>query len=138
MKRYEPIEHTADIGIRAYGRSLKELFENAALAMFDEIAEAKKVEPLRCVKLNLKASSKEELFHLWLTELLYQFNGKGLVFCKFEVEDINELKMKAVVCGDRVGEKRGILKKEIKAVTYHKFSIKKEAGGWIGEVIFDV
>ncbi|MBI4335989.1 MAG: archease, partial [Candidatus Omnitrophica bacterium] len=38
MKKYEPIEHTADIGIRAYGRSLKELFENAALGMFGEIA----------------------------------------------------------------------------------------------------
>lgn len=138
MKRYEPIEHTADIGIRAYGRSLKELFENAAEAMFGEIAELKKVKPVRCVKINLKASSKEELFHLWLSELLYQFNGKGMLFSKFEIEDITERGVKAIACGEKADAARHGLKKEIKAVTYHGLLVEKKPKFWVGEVIFDV
>ena len=34
MKRYEFLEHTADVAVRVYGATLKELFTSAALAMF--------------------------------------------------------------------------------------------------------
>ena len=43
MRSYEPIDHTADMGIRAYGRTKKELFRNAAAGMFSLIADKKNI-----------------------------------------------------------------------------------------------
>ena len=39
MKTYEIINHTADIGIKIYGRTKEVLFINAATAMFDVMLE---------------------------------------------------------------------------------------------------
>ena len=33
MKRFETIEHTADTGLRVFGSTLEELFENAGLGL---------------------------------------------------------------------------------------------------------
>ena len=39
MLRYELIDHTADIGMRVFGTTLAELFENAGVALFELIAD---------------------------------------------------------------------------------------------------
>ena len=38
MKPFELIDHTADVGIKVWGSTLTELFENAAKGMFSVIA----------------------------------------------------------------------------------------------------
>ncbi|UCG94894.1 MAG: archease, partial [Candidatus Aerophobus sp.] len=43
MKKYEFINHTADLGIRVWGESIEELFKNAAYSMFDTIADLNRV-----------------------------------------------------------------------------------------------
>ena len=44
MKKYELIDHTADVGVKAFGNNLSECFENAAKAMFDIITDSSEVE----------------------------------------------------------------------------------------------
>jgi SHS2 domain-containing protein len=74
-RTYELIEHTADIGIRVKGKDLKELFKNAASAMFDIIAEKKpqatshRLQATRII-VKQRADNLEELFINWLNELL--------------------------------------------------------------------
>lgn len=138
MKRYEFIDHTADIGLRAYGKDLKQLFENAAAGMFAILADLKNVRAEKTVPLKLKAPNLEELFLSWLSELLYQHNGKGMMFKEFSVDELSEKAIAAKAKGEKLNLKRHRLKTEIKAVTYHALKVQKVKDTWQAEVIFDV
>ncbi len=138
MKRYEQFPHTADIGVRAYGRDLKELFENAAFAMFDIIADLEGLKAVYEQDFTLSAANSEELLVAWLDELLYNFYTKQIIFCRFDISEISDTGLKARAFGRQVGSNRNRLKTEIKAATYSDLAIKKTAGGYSVEVIFDI
>ncbi len=69
-KRYEQFPHTADIGIRVFGKDLKELFTNAAYGMFDVIADLEGIDAGIEETVEVAADSYEELLVAWLDELL--------------------------------------------------------------------
>ena len=138
MKRYEIIDHTADIGLRAYGKDLKQLFTNAACGMFGILADLKNVRPKESLEIKLKAPNIEELFLSWLGELLYQYNSKGIIFKEVLIDKLNERSVSAQARGEKLDLKRHRLKTEIKAATYHELKVQKVKDTWQGEVIFDV
>jgi len=138
MKRYELLDHTADIGLVAHGKDLKELFENAAYGMFDIIADIKKIKPKKLREIKVKAPNLEELFLSWLRELLFQFDAKGFLFGKFKIEDINDGSLTAKCAGEKLDLKKQEMRREVKAVTYCDFELKKVKLGWRARVIFDV
>ncbi|MDD5492604.1 MAG: archease [bacterium] len=141
MKSYETIEHTADIGIRAFGKSLEQLFENMALGMFEQMADLSQVIEKQEKKIFVEAANEEELLIEWLNELLYLFFVKKYIFNTFKVKKIlYHQKLEAEVCGLKLVKMNhpGIIKKEIKAATYHQLKIQQENGIYIAEVIFDV
>ncbi len=138
MKRYEIIDHTADIGLRAYGRDLNQLFINAAYGMFEIMADLKNVRPKESLKIKQEAPNIEELFLLWLSELLYQSNSKKIIFKEFLIDKLTENSISAKAQGEKLDFKRHRLKTEIKAVTYHQLKVEKVKDYWQAEVIFDV
>jgi len=138
MKRYEQFPHTADIGIRAYGKDLKELFENAAFAMFDTIADLEGLKTTITQDLKLNAGNHEELLIAWLDELLYNFYTKQVIFSEFAIKELSEHGLIAKASGRPVGANRNRLKTEIKAATYADLKIMKIEGGYQVEIIFDV
>ena len=138
MKRYEIIDHTADIGLRAYGKDLKQIFTNAACGMFGILADLKNVRAKESLKIKLEAPNTEELFLSWLSELLYQYNSKGIIFKEFLIDKLDERSISAQARGEKLDLKRHRLKTEIKAVTYHQLKVQKVGDSWQGEVIFDV
>lgn len=138
MKRYEQFPHTADIGIRAYGADLKELFENAAFGMFDIIADLEGLNSPVTQDVSLEAPNSEELLVAWLDELLYRFYTKEIIFSKFHIEELSVNKIKAKIFGRAVASNRNRLKTEIKAVTYSDLKIRKSGGAYSAEIIFDV
>ena len=138
MKRYEQFPHTADIGVRAYGKSLKELFENAAFAMFDILADLEGITDDLTEKFDLKAANPEELLIAWLDELLYRFYTKQIILSEFNIEEMTDQFLKATSYGRSVMANRNRLKTEIKAATYADLAIKKTADGYSVEIIFDV
>jgi len=138
MKRYEQLPHTADIAVRIYGGDLKELFTNAAYAMFDIIADLEGLKSSVSVDIDVKAASKEELLVSWLDELLYNFYTKGIIFFSFDISSISEDHLIAKAGGRHVGENRNRLKTEIKAATYHDLEIKKKDEGYSVDIVFDV
>ncbi len=137
-KKYEIINHTADIGIKVYGKDLKELFINAAFGMFEIIADLKSVETKKLIRLNLKAPNIEELLVSWLRELLYQYNTKEILFKEFTIEQLSENQIKAKAKGERFNPQKHELKTEVKAITYHGLKAEQTKDGWQAEVIFDV
>lgn len=138
MERYEEIPHTADIAIRTRGKNLKELFANAAYAMFDIIADLEGLKSSLSIDIKLESSSKEDLLVSWLDELLYNFYTKGIIFAEFGIDYISNTQLVARASGRHVGENKNRLKREIKAATYHDLKIKEENDGLSVDIVFDV
>ncbi len=138
MKKYELIDHTADLGIKVHGDSLKELFENAAYSMFDIMAELDKVKVRDWIDVEIEKEKTDELLADWLRDLLYKFNGEGYLLKNFKIREIDEKGLKAKVGGEKLDLSCHPLKKEIKAVTYHQLEVKKTNKGWEAQVIFDI
>ncbi len=137
MKPYTFISHTADIGIKVKGRTIKELFKNSAFALFDIIADLNHIKAEEDFKLNLASENPEELLHDWLKELLFQCNVNLFVFKRFNISKLSDTAIESIATGEHITSK-DILKTEIKAVTYHNLAIKKEKGIWKTAIIFDV
>jgi len=138
MEKYELIDHTADIGIKVRGKSVGELFENAAYAMFDLIADLDRVKKREVLEVEIEGEGMDELLADWLRELLYKFNGERHLFKDFKIEEIDQKSLKARVRGEKLDLSRHSLKMEIKAVTYYGLEIKRTSEGWQAQVIFDV
>ena len=138
VKNYELIEHTADVGIRVKGKELKDLFVNAALAMFDIMAQPKSKVPLRLekVKVTQEADTLEDLFIGWLNELLSLSATKEIVFSSFNIILLGQHNIEAEALGGHF--KDFAIEKEIKAATYHQLKVEQTDSGWIAEVILDV
>ena len=138
MKKYEFINHTADLGIRVWGESIQELFKNAAYSMFDIMADLNRVELKKTMKVEIEKEELDELLADWLRNLLYKFNGDGYLLKKFKVETIDTQGLKAKVEGEKLDLSRHHLKREIKAVTYHGLEVKEVDRGWEAQIIFDI
>ena len=138
MKRYEQFSHTADIGVRVFGKTLKELFENAAFAMFDILADLEGLKGEITQDFELTAPNHEELLISWLEELLYNFYTKSIIFYKFEVKELSGDFLRAKAFGRLVSKNRNRLKTEIKAATYYNLKIIKKDDYYEVAIIFDV
>jgi len=138
MKRYEQFPHTADIGVHVYGATLKELYGNAAFAMFDILADIDGLEETVSRDIELTAPNRDDLLVAWLGELLYHFSVHSIIFSRFEIIELTDILIKAKAYGMPVGSSRSRLKTEIKAVTYCDLAIKKTDEGFKVDIIFDV
>jgi SHS2 domain-containing protein len=138
-KPYEILEHTADVAILVRGKTLEELFEKAAYAMFDTISFAERMEPVGKYRVSVKSTTLEDLLVDYLSELLYVFSVEYFVMCDFNViihRTDSEYYLKGVALGEPFNPEKHGLKTEIKAVTYHELEINLKEG--YAKVLFDV
>jgi SHS2 domain-containing protein len=138
MKKYETFDHTADIGIRAFGQTLEELFTNAAYALFDQLTDLRKVRIEMSREISVQGADREDLLVRWLGELLFLCEGRGYLFKEFSFLRLEPTSLKAVARGETFDRSRHRFKTEIKAVTYHQVEVKEKDGRWEGRVIFDI
>src|SRR4030043_2414736 len=99
MKRFEILDHTADIGLVVYGEDLRSLFENAGEAFFHLITDLKKVRRRVERRIQIGGESLDRLMVDWLSELLYLHDVENLFFKGFKVESIGEDGLKAIARG---------------------------------------
>lgn len=134
---YKIVEHTADVGIEAYGKSLEEAFENAAKGMFAIITNKSKIDSIISKKIEIENEGDDELLLVdWLNELLYIHDVEGLVFGEFDVS-IDD-KLVAYAYGEEYNRQKHGYGVEIKAVTYHMLEIKRDKKGVKIKVLFDI
>ena len=138
MKRFEILDHTADIGLVIYGENLKALFENAGEAFFRLITDLRKVKRRTERRINIGGESLDRLMVDWLTELLYLHDVENLLFKGFKVESVGKDGLKAIVKGEPFREGIHVIKTGVKAVTYHRIEVRQEKGGWRAQVILDL
>jgi len=134
---FEVIDHTADIGIIAYGSDLHELFANAARGMFSLLLEIETVAPREERFVEVEGIDLEGLLISWLNELLYLYTAEGLALSQFDIMELADGRLRARVRGERADPSRHHPHLDIKAATYHQLEIKGD-GTWSARIIFDI
>jgi len=123
---YEYLEHEADIGILAMGKTREQAFEEGAVAMFNVMVDVKKVEPKKKIEISVGADSLDSLFVEWLNALLAQKDIKEMFFSEFKVEikEGDNFQLKGEALGDEFKESQNF-KTEVKAATYSGLKYKR-------------
>jgi SHS2 domain-containing protein len=135
---YELVDHTADIGVRLWGPTAEEVFEQAALALFSLVCDPLHVGSLETVEVELEAEAMDLLLAAWLNELLYVFEARRLVLTQFDIDELTERTLRARVTGEPLDTTRHVMCGGVKAATLHELTLEKRDGGWEGFVLLDV
>jgi SHS2 domain-containing protein len=135
MKKYEVLEHKADLEIRTFGKTKKELFLNMLLAM----AKSQKPE----IKTSQKVKREIRVKSIDLEALLVDFLNEVLYLTQVNKETYEEVKFQKFTSLELEGELRGFkverFGEDIKGVTYHDLDIhQKKDGTWQATVLFDI
>lgn len=145
MGSFEILPHTADVGFRAHGTSLADLFETAARAMFSIEYDLPSValEEKRAVE--AQADDIEGLLEGWLSELLCLHDATGFVPTTFSVREIGpvggggpEVRVAGTAEGRLIGDWFEQTGPQIKAVTLHGLEVRRVDGHWEATVYLDV
>jgi len=145
--KYEILEHRADIKIKIFGETLKELFRNAVWAMasilyknFPPEAGQPLAEKLTKT-LVTKSADREILLADFLNDILGESQINQAVypevkFIEFYPEPVEgSARLKAEISGYPIER----FDEDIKAVTYHDLSIRENKEGiWEATILFDV
>jgi SHS2 domain-containing protein len=139
MKRaFEIIDHTADIGIVAYGADIKELFSNAGLALFSLITELESIEEKLDLHLEVSGEDRESLLVEWLNELIYCFDVRHILLSRFDIESLTCNELKATCYGEDFDPLKHEIKIGVKAATYHMLTVDETNDGYRAQVILDI
>lgn len=142
MERFKFLEKIAiaDVAFEAYGRSLEELFESAALALFSTMVELESVESKTSEKIELTSDTASDLLFDWLSELVYLKDLKAAVYKDFSVkiDQKEQFRLSGIAKGEPIDAHRHKLKVDVKAVTYHMFEVEKKNSLWRAQIILDI
>jgi SHS2 domain-containing protein len=143
-KRFEIIEHPADVGFIAYGADLRTLLENAAAAMCALACDPAEIETRERRELRASGTDLESLLYDWLSDILATQDGEKLFFKRAEVTELQEASqtnaftVRGVAQGERYDRARHRAGTYIKAVTYHQLRVEQSGTGWRATVYLDV
>jgi SHS2 domain-containing protein len=136
MKRFELIEHTADIGLTACGKDLPEAFANAAYGMFSIIAELDNVREVETRRVEVSSDDIEGLLFEWLNSLLYYLDVEMLLFKRFDIIEFGDTRLVADCRGEKYDASRHRIKIGVKSATYHMLEVDRQKNRV--QVIFDI
>jgi SHS2 domain-containing protein len=132
----------ADVAFRAWGRSMEEVFEQAACAcleiMVDNPAAVRQEERREAV---LGEEDPEMLLFDFLQELIFYKDAESLLLWPEMLaieEQMDTFVLTVTFAGERINPQRHQLNADVKAVTMHRFSLRQTDSGWVAEVVLDI
>ncbi|MCX8204100.1 MAG: archease [Candidatus Nezhaarchaeota archaeon] len=141
MPNYELFETTADVGVRGYGSTLEEAFENAAKAMFSVMTDISLVRPSSEDVIEIEAEEEEALLVDWLNELLARSSIKRMLFSEFRVsvERLHgSIRLRALAYGEPIDPARHELRTEVKAATYALIKVGRVNDKYVAQLLLDI
>ena len=135
---FEVLDHTADVGIVARGRTLAEAFAHAAEGMFSVMVDLAGVRELEQRTISVTGHDWPGLLVAWLSELIYYSDVEGLLFRRFEMQDFRPYALRALAFGEPVDRQRHELGTGVKAVTRHMLEVEEGPEGWRVQVLLDI
>jgi SHS2 domain-containing protein len=135
--KFETFEHEADIGIRGFGNSLQESFENTAIALYSVIVKIDAVEPKEKRTLTVTAPDNELLLIEWLNALLAISDIERMVFSRFEVKIVGT-SLTGTAWGEKLDRIQHEPHVEVKGATYHMLKVARHNTGYVAQCVVDV
>jgi SHS2 domain-containing protein len=127
-KRFEFQEHTADERVIAYGATLEEAFENAALALFEVMTDTQMIDENIHDTFQIEGFDEQALLYSWLETFIVEFDINLTLYSKFHV-NITKKGEHYELIGHAWGEtfqpSKHPSRSEVKAITYHEMEIIK-------------
>ena len=134
---YETFEHGADIGIRGFGGTAAEAFENAAVALFSVMVNVHAVETKEKRTISVSAPDHELLLIEWLNALLSLSDIEHMVFSKFKVT-MEGASLTGTAWGEKLDQERHEPNVEIKGATYYMLKVGETDGRFVAQCVVDV
>jgi protein archease len=142
MLPFRVLEHTADVGFEAFGRTKEEVFANAGRALFSLMVDLDSIWARDDLRIEASVSGSDAdtsgLLVNWLSEILYLYDAEGWLLRDFEVRSLNSRSISAVARGERFDRARHQIKLLVKAITYHQLALEEAASGWRAQVYVDI
>jgi SHS2 domain-containing protein len=138
QRHYEVFEHTADIGIHAFGHTLPELFIHAAQGMESLMVAPEQVHESVTREIAVEGHDVVSLMIAWLNELVFLFDTEYLLFRTFEIGAFTETSLLGNASGELYDAQRHDLSSAIKAVTWHEAAVERTNEGYKARIIFDI
>lgn len=135
---WEPLEHTADAGVRLRAPTVISLFEEGARAVTDAIVDVATVRSLVVVPVEIEGIDRDDLLVRFLGEVVYLYDARRFLTAAARIERLDDRVCRAELLGEPFDAARHEVKTEVKAVTYHAAGIREEPGGFAADVIFDL
>ena len=138
---FEPIDHTADLGLAISGGSLDELFTDAVQGFYDSFIDVAAIGTGSQRQITVDAEALDLLLLALLEELLFLFDADELLFPHGTVAVTvtnTGFTARADLQGEPFDRDRHPQKVQIKAVTYHFLEVEQTGEGWRAQVVFDI
>jgi SHS2 domain-containing protein len=132
--KFKPLAHPSDVGIIAFGKNKKALFENAAFGMFSLMADLSRVKNRACFEIKVTGDDIESLLINWLNELIFFEDTKKVLMKDFKIKKLTETRLEATVSGEEIDPDKHLLYRPIKAATYNQLQISNDRA----KIVFDV
>lgn len=123
-------EHTADVLVEAWGRTLEEAFEQAALAVYEVATDTSRVAPRKRVDVEVEGVDVENLLYRWIEAFLAYTDSEGLMFslfrvCRVEKLDEDRWRIVSAAWGEPFDPERHEHRTYVKAMTYAQMEVKQ-------------
>ncbi len=135
--RWEHYEHGADIGVRGYGATKAQAFEQAALALTAVATDAGAIEPRERVELACEAPDDELLLAEWLNALVCEMSTRKMLFSRFAVR-LDGTRLSGEAWGEPADPRRHEPAVEVKGATYTTLRVAQQGGEWLAQTVVDV
>jgi SHS2 domain-containing protein len=135
--RWEHYDHGADVGVRGFGGTKAEAFEQAGLALTAVVADLRTVGQFEVVSLDCEAPDDDLLLAEWLNALIYQMATRKLLFSRFAVR-IDGMRLHAQAWGEAIDPERHHPAVEVKGATYTTLRVARHGEGWVAQTVVDV
>jgi tRNA nucleotidyltransferase (CCA-adding enzyme) len=137
MPHWEHYEHGADIGVRGFGATKAEAFEQAALAMTAVAVDPAAVEPRERVAIRCEAPDDELLLAEWLNAVVYEMSVRRMLFSRFALQ-LDGGRLSGEAWGEPVEGARHHPAVEVKGATYTTLRVAPHDDGWVAQTVVDV
>jgi SHS2 domain-containing protein len=134
---HRTFEHTADVGLMAWGRDLPEMFVEAAVGVAGLLTDTSHVRQRRAVPVEAEGETDEDLLVQWLEEVLFTYEVHGFAVGGAEIESVGSGCLSGRLLGERVDPSRHRPAGHVKAVTYHNLKIERVGDRYEVRVVLD-
>lgn len=137
MERWEHYEDAgAGIGVRGYGGTEADAFEQAALALSAAVADPALVAQRDCVVIRCESPDEDQLLACWLEALRHKIESDRMLFSRFEVW-LDGPRLLAHAWGEPVNPERHAVRVRLKRMRPETPRVAQHADGWLAQAVMD-